>query len=150
MFVGECLRPLPEEKRGLWPQELPKISFAANACENSSLGEGVSPFQVEHGRVCRLPFDAQFVEPVSARSERKLDSVYGQLAAASALYRGIAFQSNAAARAASMERLNERGSPGKKMVYKLGSCQHQKRVVRIRSRQLGRLNICFNGAVPVR
>ncbi len=76
---------------------------------------------MEHGRVCRLPFDAQFVEPASPRSERKLKGDYGQLAAVSALCRGIAFQSNAAARAASMERLNECGSPGKAMVYKLGA-----------------------------
>jgi hypothetical protein len=117
--VGECFRRMPEDKRHAWPRELPRISFALNVTAHASLGD-LSPFEVEHGRSCRLPFDSQFVEVAPADAERKVPGVYGQLAAASALYRKVAAEAALAARTAGNAALNARGAPGRCVKFKLG------------------------------
>jgi hypothetical protein len=117
--VGECFRRMPEDKRHAWPRELPRISFALNVTAHASLGD-LSPFEVEHGRSCRLPFDSQFVEVAPADAERKVPGVYGQLAAASAFYRKVAAEAALAARTAGNAALNARGAPGRCVKFKLG------------------------------
>ena len=117
--VGECFRRMDPSQRENWPRQLPKISFAANVTECPTTGE-LSAFQVEHGRSCRLPFDSQFVEAAQVLDERKMIGVYGQLAAASALYRKVAAEAADAARTASSERLNRAGGPGREVKFQVG------------------------------
>ena len=118
VLLGECMRRMPKSKRSRWTKELPRIEFAANITSNADLGD-LSPYQVEHGRLPRLPFDAQFVEDFDLdAAEHKRVGLYGQ--ATTALYRDVAASVSAAARTMSNDRLNERGASTKTVQYKVG------------------------------
>ena len=59
-FIGEFFRMLPVSRRRLWPQEVPRLEFAASSVVNETTG--VSPFKFENGVDPLLPFDAATVE----------------------------------------------------------------------------------------
>ena len=111
----------------------------------------LSAFQVEHGRSCRLPFDSQFVEAAQVLDERKMIGVYGQLAAASALYRKVAAEAADAARTASSERLNRAGGSGREVKFQVGEIvvtylpQLRRKEKATNHPHNGKQNICSNG-----
>ena len=65
VVIGGAMRRLPKDQLLFWPRQLP--SFAVNVTVNEDLS--VSPYEVEHGRVPRMPFDTQFIEPLQEGDE---------------------------------------------------------------------------------
>ena len=117
-ILGECFRALPKHQRRHWPTELPRISFAVNATVHETTQ--LSPFQIEYGRVPRIPFDLHLVQVPAGGVASILQGAparYQELAEAMKKYREIAKYAATARQQTINNRLNQHSRP---ITYKPG------------------------------
>ena len=110
-FLGDFFRLLPPSLRPLWPQQLPKLEFAAASVSNETTG--VSPFKFESGLDPLMPFDAATVEvpadPTELLSGKLSVGAFSAIGKQISAFRELAVQRAGAVTNARAERLNGSG-----------------------------------------
>ena len=106
LYLGECMRILPDEERPRWDTHGPRLEFAFNTvrCETT----GFTPFELDSGMPARTVTSA-IAAPATTTAvpnKEKAVGIYGQIRDTAALYKRLAIDATDKAKDSQLASLN--------------------------------------------